>query len=641
MSKILDKIKSRSRLGYESEIRIALGLLIFLLILTNFGTILLFNQSKKAFFQEFDNKLSSIAFVVKAFWEEEYEIQPEKAKSFLQSTVFDFNLKEIAICDTQGVILVSSAFSKNEKLNWNDYGMNEQIQQSLKAGLKVFSEIFTLENKRTYKTFFLPYHNLSNGKLYIIVIKSPAQYLETLEHISLWDALIHFLVFISATVMAIFFIKFIIHPYRQLRKKIEEEKLLDKEKIDREDKDIAVEAFEKIIADLKRKEALLSELYKNSEKRSETLANFNDYLIASMNNGILICDASGKITTCNQLGEQILDLTEAQLLNRNYKTALTDFPDLKEIVEKTLYNARGVNNQEIRIVAEQKQKLYLNISTSVIKDRSHNILGAALFFTDITDLKNLQEKISSQEKLAALGEMSSGLAHQLRNSMAAITGFVKLLKKNITSKEKALKVAGEIEGESSNLENMLSSFLSFVRPGELNLEKANLKDIMRESFQSVRQFFRKKNILLVYKETQDIPGIYADVVLLKQCFQNLFKNSWEAMSEGKIEIRVSVVDKSEYQNDSNRPESSLLAIVIKDTGCGIEKKNLEKIFNPFFTTKTEGTGLGLSIVKKIITLHQGRIEVESEIGQGTTFKIWLPVKIKLPSKAKIIHSARA
>ena len=263
------------------------------------------------------------------------------------------------------------------------------------------------------------------------------------------------------------------------------------------------------------------------------------------------------------------------------------------------------------------EKGWLGISSSFIKDDRGTKLGAVLFFTDMTDLKRLQKEVAFREKMASLGEMSAGLAHELRNSMSTIWGFGKLLKKSLKSNHPMMEAVEMIVNESHATEEMLQRFLAFAKPMELAPGEVMVKDVIQESLGAIKGTLKGIKVKLEVKE--ETPRISGDPLLLKQCFQNLFQNSIDAMPQGGgLFINVE-------KSAGSKGEKDFLTVEISDTGEGISPDELEEVFLPFHSSKEKGAGLGLSLVRKIIDLHQGRIEVQSNPQKGTTFKIYLPL----------------
>jgi two-component system sensor histidine kinase AtoS len=386
--------------------------------------------------------------------------------------------------------------------------------------------------------------------------------------------------------------------------------------------DTAVRIFEQIIKELKEKEKALQQLCQETDRRARDLASYNEYILKSMTNGMILCDDEGKITRMNQPAERILGLTQGQVLGKQYETVFGEASPLCSALGAVPDEGRTCFIPEIELRKRNGASIPLSISSSVVKDDQGKTLGVVLFLADLTELKKLEEQVAFRDKMASLGEMSSGLAHELRNSMGTILGFSKLLKKRREDPVSCNLATDGIVNEAMSMESMLQRFLSFTKPLQLEVEKVDLKDIIEECYTPITEILRERNIDFNL-ESETKPALTTgDRLLLKQCFQNLIQNSIEAMPDGG-ELRIQIGERQEASGETS------VVVEISDTGRGIAKEDQDKIFNPFFTLREKGTGLGLSLVKKILALHDGKIELESERGKGTTFRIILPSESKL------------
>ncbi len=263
--------------------------------------------------------------------------------------------------------------------------------------------------------------------------------------------------------------------------------------------------------------------------------------------------------------------------------------------------------------------IYL-VSSSPIFDRDGNLKGTINLARDITEIRDLREKISSMEKMAALGEMAAKVAHEIRNPLLAIGGFAKRLDKEIED-DKLKGYVKVIIDETRRLERILNETLSFVRPQPSTKIPFNINKLIYDIANLTESSLKNSNNKL-FIESEDDVIISGSYDKLKEVMLNLITNANEATKNGTITIRLKkLIDQIKEEN----LEEEFCVIEIEDTGCGISKENLKKIFNPFFTTKINGTGLGLAISKKIIDEHGGIIKVESEENKGTVFKIYLPI----------------
>jgi signal transduction histidine kinase len=213
-----------------------------------------------------------------------------------------------------------------------------------------------------------------------------------------------------------------------------------------------------------------------------------------------------------------------------------------------------------------------------------------------------------KERLTALGEMSAGIAHELRNPMAVISGYLSLLSKKQNSANQGIinSIAAEIDG----MNRIIGDLLTFARPASLNRVRVNLKEMLEGCVATLLQAGGRETRITAIVNLADVEASL-DEVLMRQAFSNLLQNAAEAMPDGGT-LSVEAHDGKEA------------AIVVRDTGVGIPADKIKKIFLPFFTTKDKGVGMGLALTHKIITSHGGRIDVESREGKGTTFTVTLP-----------------
>jgi two-component system sensor histidine kinase HydH len=233
-------------------------------------------------------------------------------------------------------------------------------------------------------------------------------------------------------------------------------------------------------------------------------------------------------------------------------------------------------------------------------------------------LEQAQADARRSERLAALGQLSAGLAHEIRNPLAVIKGSAETLAKNLgPSKALATELAGYISSEVNKLNALVSRFLDFARPLQLELRPQEILPLIEEALKAVQARWPEAGVEVERQYAADLPRVPVDAELCEQVFTNLVQNAYEAMSghDGKLRIKVALAN-----TDGQRG----VQIEIQDDGPGLTRGTEEQIFNPFFTTKKEGVGLGLSIVSKIVDEHRGSIQVSSEPGQGACFRVFLP-----------------
>jgi len=369
---------------------------------------------------------------------------------------------------------------------------------------------------------------------------------------------------------------------------------------------------------LKEKEKILQELYQHSNQRAENLSRLNEYILSGMQSGVIICNPQGEITKVNQAALKILDCPEDRLVGQMFFDYFGEESPLAQLVKRALLERTTSPEQEIELRISPDRCQTLEVNTSLIEDERADLLGVTLLFSDITQLKQLRSDLLAKEKMAALGEMTAGLAHQLRNSMGAIYGFANLLRKSIGEPNQLSQIVEEIGQETRTLESLVDKFLNFSKPLQLQPEKIDLRQIIQECYEIICRNKITNLPEFVFKTGETDPIIWGDKLLLKQCFQNILQNALEAMSQGG-RVQVSL-------NQSRWREKEGVLIQVTDSGLGMTDKELAKIFEPFYSTKESGIGLGLSLTRKIIQEHGGRIEARSSKGEGSTFEIFLPVE---------------
>jgi signal transduction histidine kinase len=253
--------------------------------------------------------------------------------------------------------------------------------------------------------------------------------------------------------------------------------------------------------------------------------------------------------------------------------------------------------------------MWLGFNTALLTDRQGKGLGVILSFSDLTEVKRLQEQIELKERLTALGEMSAGIAHELRNPMAVIAGYLNLLAKRQDAGGQ--DVIRDMHAEIEGMNRIIADLLTFARPTALNRVAVNMRELLQSCVETVLQSGQHEGVRADLR--LDDLRASVDEVLMRQALANIIQNAAEAMPGGGT-LTVSA--------RSNRE----ISIVIHDTGSGIAPENLKRIFLPFFTTKDEGVGMGLALAHKVITAHGGRIEAESWQGKGTSFTVRLPLR---------------
>ncbi|NPU85846.1 MAG: two-component system sensor histidine kinase AtoS [Syntrophaceae bacterium] len=334
-------------------------------------------------------------------------------------------------------------------------------------------------------------------------------------------------------------------------------------------------------------------------------------ILWSIADGVITVDVDGNITSINPAGQEIMGVTPERAIGRPYESLLDREANFTSFLLDTLKNGNEYVSVNIDVPLHDKT-LFVSTSTSLLRDGSGNIIGAVAVFKDISETRQLQKQVMRADRLAALGELVAGIAHDIRNPLTSIRGFVQYLQKS-RDPEELMEYGPLIIRQVDGLNRTIGELLKFAKPSPPQYGPVQVNDLIGETMRLIRNRAAKQNVEIELELDPELPMIRADGEQLKQVLLNLLINSGQAMSSGgRILIRTSM------------ETSGKLVIEVADNGAGIATQHLEKIFDPFFSTKPAGTGLGLAVVNRIISGHNGVIGIESELGKGTTVTIQLP-----------------
>lgn len=366
---------------------------------------------------------------------------------------------------------------------------------------------------------------------------------------------------------------------------------------------------------------LSSRLERTSKKLEEKDSNlkdltfFHEELIESLPSGLLTTDLSGSILIFNRAAEHITGVPRTAAIGNNLTTV---FPFVTHPI-KTLRGEGTIT------VHDTRRTIGLTLSQST--DSSGQETGYICIFQDITELKRLEVELKHKETLAAIGELSANMAHEIRNPLASLKGSIEILKEGTLTKAHGEKLMNIALSEMDRLNTIITDFLTYSRPKPPEFLSFDLHTMLDEIIQLTRNAVMNADNISITKDFGGHYEIIGDRQKLRQVFLNLTMNAIESMPRGgSLAIRT-------------RRVHNTVAVSFRDSGIGIPPENLKDIFYPFFTTKERGTGLGLSIAYRIIEEHRGKITVNSIPGTGTTFEVTIPVsQPSSPGAPKIQNS---
>jgi two-component system sensor histidine kinase PilS (NtrC family) len=341
----------------------------------------------------------------------------------------------------------------------------------------------------------------------------------------------------------------------------------------------------------------------------ERLEQLNRSIVGNITSGILTVDESSRITSFNKAAEEI---TGYSLKEVYYRPVDSVFPGILES------NTQEAGMRLEKMVKKKKgTEIFLGFS---ISEGQGGDAAKIVIFQDLTRLKAMEEQLRRVDKLRALGELSVGIAHEVRNPLASISGSIQVLKEDLDLHGDDRRLMEIVVRETERLNTLITDFLLFARPAQQRRERINLSEIINEKIELFSHSPQASG-LDIEGDIKDQFFIQGDLRQIGQVFWNLFLNSAQSMQEGgRLTIASSV------KNGANGTDPGpLVSIEVADTGCGIKGENLQMIFDPFYSTKEMGTGLGLAIAHSIVESHGGTVEVRSAPGKGTVFKIVLPL----------------
>ena len=371
--------------------------------------------------------------------------------------------------------------------------------------------------------------------------------------------------------------------------------------------------FQGVIQQQKEQERELQRLRNLEKERADLSQSINENITRNMPTGLITIDRSGIVSSSNPAAKEILQrkLFEKMLFTEVLPAAGTFAP----MVQSCLQTGQRFHRVEVEVALAGNQHKTLGISMSPIKSAKDEISGVVCLISDLTELAALQKQVRLKEGLAFLGEMSAGIAHEFKNSLATISGYVQLVGNDELppAVEASLKM---IRKETSQLTSTINKFLNFAKPQQLNRQPLNLGQLLRDSVDEIRKDVRFQHVEYSFEGNA---RVYAgDESLLKSVFNNLLLNASESIEPDANRGQVSCT-----LLDLVGDRSHKTLVKVSDNGCGISSEDLHRIFVPFFTSKSSGSGLGLPIVQKIVLMHDGKVEVESKPGEGTCVNVYL------------------
>jgi two-component system sensor histidine kinase HydH len=349
--------------------------------------------------------------------------------------------------------------------------------------------------------------------------------------------------------------------------------------------------------------------YRTTRASLSQIKAFSDNVVENMPIGLVATDSRRRIAAFNHLAESVLQLSLAEVMGKNAADVLP--PELWNQIQTT-GNHGDVIEKELDCTVGEGKLVPLEIGAGSFEDENGTFLGHILLFKDLTEIRALRREIAHSQRLASVGRLAAGVAHEIRNPLSSIKGFATYFKERYREIPEDQQTADIMIQEVDRLNRVVSQLLEFARPISVSPKRISLKERIADSLKLIEGRAQEKNIRINSQFSADVDDVVLDPDRINQILLNLYLNAVESMQDnGELSVEL-----------RSNEEKKGIEIRVSDTGCGIASADLAKIFDPYFTTKTTGTGLGLAIAHNILEAIGGKISVESRVGRGTTFTLF-------------------
>ena len=428
-----------------------------------------------------------------------------------------------------------------------------------------------------------------------------------------------FIVTLVVTVLCVtLLLRWVLRPYRQLVGEAERAPLSARPERGRDEAEFVLETFQSVIAQLQSQQRALEALTAQASERADSAQRFSERIVASVPSGLIAFDAHGKATMVNTPARELIE-TSGEAEGRQVDELLSRMPDLAEMVRACLLNGELFRREEVVATNRDGQTRRLGVTVAPIDPLSeHGSRGALCLLTDISEVTQLREQVALKNNLESLGEMSAGLAHEFKNALATLHGYAQLIQ-TLELDAKGTEAAAALLSEVRGLSTMVTSFLNFARPQPLELTAISLLDLIGDCSNELGPLFSERRVeLVVNGACSDIQG---DERMLRQAILNVMRNAAEAIDDEKSYRRVTITISGVVDSTNH----DWVHVVVEDCGTGIPIADLQRIFIPFFTTKSKGHGVGLALAHRVITEHGGTLTAANATAGGAVFTIRLPL----------------
>ncbi|HEX8502746.1 MAG TPA: ATP-binding protein [Pyrinomonadaceae bacterium] len=412
--------------------------------------------------------------------------------------------------------------------------------------------------------------------------------------------------------------RWLLRPYRQLVDEAERAPVASSARgRGRDESEFVLETFQDVVAQLRAKQRELERLSARAAERAATAEQFSERVVASLPSGLVAFNSEGRATVVNAPARALLGAGGG---GEDYRVVLASAPELAGLVGRCLKTGELYRREEVTAKSGSGRARRLGVTVAPVEPApTGESRGVLCMLTDITEIAELREALARRRNLESLGEMSAGLAHEFKNALATLHGYAQLLQNPKYEGGARASATAALLAEVRGLSEMVTSFLNFARPNPPDFGDVPLRDLLGACAADLRPLFEERRASLAFEG--DFPEVRADEAMLRRALLNLVRNAAEAIPDDAPDRRVNVRGSLETDDSGHR----WVRLEVEDTGAGIAEEDLQRIFIPFFTTKSKGHGVGLALAHRVATDHGGTLSASnSPATGGAVFTLRLP-----------------
>ena len=358
------------------------------------------------------------------------------------------------------------------------------------------------------------------------------------------------------------------------------------------------------------------------------LKSYTDNILASLTNGIVTVDLDGRVVTLNPAAEMMTGFFAGEVIGRYCTEVFASTPELGEILMETIASRSASPGVAVTLQRRNGRTLPVEISAAPLKGGEGKDLGVIAAVRDLTVVRELESRLRRSDRLAALGELAAGLAHEIKNPLTSLLTFSRHLSRRFDDEQFRAKFQSVVPRELERINGIVEGLLELARPARVNFTAVRLPALLERAVELYAHEMEARDVQVRRDYARDLPVVWVDAEAVYQALVNLVRNALDAMpSGGTLTLHAGWSD-DHHVVRPGRPGPAgarRVRVEIEDTGIGIPAADADRVFIPFFSTKTGGTGLGLALTHKIVEDHGGSIDFRSAVGDGTVFRIVLPL----------------